>query len=81
MRKSLLTVCLLSAVSLTVYAQKREKYEFKRNLPVYAEHKGTVPECIEIGDVSLEDRLCFRAANTCVHFLCQGGRHGFLKIS
>ncbi|SEA05246.1 dienelactone hydrolase family protein [Segatella bryantii] len=37
MRKSLLTVCLLSAVSLTVYAQKREKYEFKRNLPVYAE--------------------------------------------
>ena len=37
MRKSLLTVCILSAVSLTVYAQKREKYEFKRNLPVYAE--------------------------------------------
>lgn len=37
MRKSLLTVCLLSAVCLTVYAQKREKYEFKRNLPVYAE--------------------------------------------
>ena len=37
MRKSLLTVCLLSAVSLTVYAQNREKYEFKRNLPVYAE--------------------------------------------
>lgn len=37
MRKSLLTVCLLSAVSLTVYAQQREKYEFKRNLPVYAE--------------------------------------------
>lgn len=37
MRKSLLTVCLLSAVGLTVYAQKREKYEFKRNLPVYAE--------------------------------------------
>lgn len=37
MRKSLLTICLLSAVSLTVYAQKREKYEFKRNLPVYAE--------------------------------------------
>lgn len=37
MRKSLLTVCLLCAVSLTVYAQKREKYEFKRNLPVYAE--------------------------------------------
>ncbi|WP_279149211.1 dienelactone hydrolase family protein [Segatella bryantii] len=37
MRKSLLTVCLLSAVCLTIYAQKREKYEFKRNLPVYAE--------------------------------------------
>lgn len=36
-KKLLLTVCALFAISSIAMAQKREKYEFSRNLPVYAD--------------------------------------------